>query len=134
MFIKIFKKLPKTITQIAFGITGVQTNPDFIKILKYCKENGVTPNFTLSGIDLTNDIALECSKLVGAVAVSAYQQNKNVCYDTIKKFIELGVSQTNMHLLIAEENLDFVYEVIEDSKIDKRLKNLNAIVLLGVKI
>ncbi len=132
-FVKIFKKLPKTVTQIAFGITGIQTNPDFLKILKYCKENGVIPNFTLSGIDLTDSITLQCSKLIGAVAVSAYQQDKNICYDTVRKFTELGISQTNIHLLVAEENLDFVYEVIKDSKIDKRLKDLNAIVLLGVK-
>jgi hypothetical protein len=132
-FVKIFKKLPKTVTQIAFGITGIQTNPNFLKILEYCKENGVIPNFTLSGIDLTDSIALQCSKLIGAVAVSAYQQDKNICYNTVEKFIGMGISQTNIHLLVAEENLDFVYEVVKDSQTDKRLKNLNAIVLLGVK-
>jgi len=50
-FKKIIDSMPKCLTQIAFGITGVQTNPDFIKMMEYCREIGVIPNFTLSGID-----------------------------------------------------------------------------------
>ena len=132
-FVKIFKKLPNTVTQIAFGITGVQTNPDFIKILKYCRKKEVIPNFTLSGFDLTDEMAKECSKTVGAVAVSAYSTNKDICYNTVEKFINLGVAQTNIHLLVAEESIDFVYEGLQESQNDKRLEHLNAIVLLSVK-
>jgi len=79
-FKAIFDKMPKTLTQIAFGITGVQTNPDFLKMLEYTRSKGVIPNFTLSGIDLTEDFAKECVKYVGAIAVSAYSSNKNICY------------------------------------------------------
>ena len=58
-FKTIIDKMPIVLTQIAFGITGIQTNPDFIKMLKYCREKQIVPNFTLSGIDLSDKIAKE---------------------------------------------------------------------------
>jgi len=132
-FKKIINKFSKNLTQIAFGITGIQTNPDFIPMMEYCREIGVVPNFTLTGIDLTDEIAEKVSKLVGALAVSCYQSDKNVCYNTIEKFVSLGIKQTNMHLMVSEETLPFVYEVLRDRLTDPRLKKLNAIVFLGVK-
>ncbi len=132
-FKAIIDKFPKTLTQVAFGITGVQTNPDFIRMMEYCREIGVIPNFTLSGIDLTDEIAERCSQLVGAVAVSAYQSDKQICYDTVQKFVNLGIKQTNIHLMVSQETLPFVYEVLNDRMSDPRLQNMNAIVFLGVK-
>ena len=132
-FKTIVDKLVPQLGQVAFGITGVQTNPDFIKMMEYCREIGVIPNFTLSGIDLTHEMAKKCASLVGAVAVSAYQKDKNVCYNTVDLFTRLGVKQTNIHLMISEETLDFVYEVLKDYENDARLNKLNAIVFLGLK-
>ena len=132
-FKKIIDSFPKTLTQIAFGITGVQTNPDFLKMMEYSRYIGIVPNFTLSGIDLTDRLADKISRLVGALAVSAYQTDKNVCYDTVKQFTDLGVKQTNIHIMVCDENIDFVYEVLNDKLTDDRLKNMNAIVFLGVK-
>jgi sulfatase maturation enzyme AslB (radical SAM superfamily) len=132
-FKKIIDSFPKTLTQIAFGITGIQTNPDFIRMMEYSREIGIVPNFTLAGGDLTDDIANKVSKLVGALAVSAYKADKNVCYNTVKKFTDLGIKQTNIHVMVSEETLDFVYEVLNDRMTDPRLANMNAIVFLGVK-
>jgi MoaA/NifB/PqqE/SkfB family radical SAM enzyme len=133
-FKKIVDKMPRVLTQIAFGITGVQTNPDFLKILKYCREvKQIIPNFTLSGIDLTDEIAEKIAEYVGAVAVSAYETNKNVCYDTVEKFSKLCIEQTNIHLLTSKESKTFVYEVLNDIKNDARLSKLNAVVFLKVK-
>lgn len=129
----IIDKMPKGLTQIAFGITGVQTNPDFIKMLKYCKKKNIVPNFTLSGIDLTDEIAEKVVKYIGAVAVSAYEIDKNVCYNTVKKFIDLGIKQTNIHLFTSQETMPFVYEVLNDRMTDSRLKDINAIVFLKCK-
>jgi hypothetical protein len=132
-FKKIIDKMPPTLTQIAFGITGVQTNPDFVKMLVYTRMKGIIPNFTLSGMDLTTDLAVKISMLVGGLAVSVYQSDKNVCYDTVQKFTDLGVKQTNIHLMVSNETLDFAFEVLNDKLNDPRLKKLNAIVFLGVK-
>ncbi|MFW5804804.1 MAG: radical SAM protein [bacterium] len=132
-FKHIVNMMPKGLTQIAFGITGIQTNPDFIKMMQYCRQIGIIPNFTLSGIDITDKIAEKCSQLIGALAVSAYETDKNICYDTVKKFTDLGVTQTNIHLMVSEETLDFVYEVLNDRLTDERLQDMNAVVFLGVK-
>jgi len=131
--VKIEKTRKSFLTQVAFGITGVQTNPDFLKMMRYCRANGVIPNFTLSGADLTDEMAVECSKLIGAVAVSAYERDKNVCYDTVKKFVDLGIKQTNIHLLVSKQSLPFVYEVLSDRQSDSRLQGMYAIVFLGLK-
>jgi MoaA/NifB/PqqE/SkfB family radical SAM enzyme len=132
-FKKIIDKLPRTVTQIALGITGAQTNPHFVDMLKYCREKQIVPNFTLSGIDLTEQLADEFVKHVGAVAVSCYQTDKNVCYDTVQMFTQRGLQQTNIHLMVSEQTEQFVYEVLKDLKSDKRVEKLNAVVFLAVK-
>ena len=132
-FKEILDKFPKTLTQVAFGITGTQTNPDFIGMMKYCREKGIIPNFTLSGIDATDEFIEESSKLIGAVAVSAYKTDKNVCYNTVRKYIDQGITQTNIHLLVSAQTIEFVYEVLDDYKNNPKLKGMNAIVFLGVK-
>ena len=38
----------------------------------------------------------------------AYESDKNVCYNTVKKFTDLGIKQTNIHLCYYKENMDFV--------------------------
>ena len=56
--------------QIALGGRGdPNKHPDFGKMLEYCRKNNVVPNYTTSGIDLTDD-EIELSKMCGAVAVS----------------------------------------------------------------
>ena len=132
-FKQILDKMPPTLMQIAFGISGAQTNPDFVAMMQYTREKGVIPNFTLTGIDLTDELAAEIAPLVGGLAVSVYQTNKNIGYDTIKKFLDLGVKQTNTHLLVSQETLPFVYEVLDDRLNDPRLADMNAIIFLGVK-
>ena len=137
-FKKILGRMPKYngihfLTQIAFGITGVQTNPDFLPMMEYARSQGIIPNFTLSGIDLTDELAERIAKVTGALAVSAYSSNKNICYDTVKKFTDLGVEQTNIHLMVSQETLDFVYQVLSDRETDPRLAKMRAIVLLSLK-
>lgn len=133
VFADIIDKIPKTLTQVAFGITGVQTNPDFIPMMRYCRLNGIIPNFTLSGADLTDELADEISQVAGALAVSCYESDKNICYDTVKKFTDRNMTQVNIHIMVSKETLPFVYEVLKDRKNDPRLAKLHAIVFLGVK-
>jgi hypothetical protein len=133
IFKKIINKIPKTLTQVAFGITGIQTNPDFLSMMRYCRKIGIIPNFTLTGIDLTDDMAKKVSKIAGAIAVSVYQTDKNVGYNTIKKFTDLKMNQVNMHLMVSQETLPFVYEILGDRLTDPRLSKLHASVFLAVK-
>ncbi len=132
-FKSIIDTIPPVLTQVAFGITGVQTNPDFISMMEYCRSKGIIPNFTTNGVDLTDDLISKISKISGAVSVSAYDQDKNICYNTVKKLTDKGMSQINIHIMVSDETLPFVYEVINDTVEDDRLSNLNALVFLGVK-
>jgi hypothetical protein len=129
----ILAKMPKTLTQVALGLTDVNANPDLVPILRHCRAQGIIPNFTLTGYGLTEELAQECVGLVGAVAVSAYPHTRELCYDTIATFTRLGLEQTNMHLLYHADNIPFIYEVLDDVQYDPRLTDLNAVVLLGLK-
>jgi len=132
-FAKIISKIPKSLTQVALGITGMQANPDLIPIMEHCRSIGIVPNFTLAGSDLTERLATETAKLAGAVAVSARKNNKDLCYETVKLYNALGLKQVNIHVMLSQETEDFANQVMRDTMTDKRLAGLNAVVLLGVK-
>lgn len=128
---KVFDKLPLTVGQIAFGVDATCTsNPDIWKIMEYTKENNVVPNLTVA--DVSDEIADRLSSLCGAVAVSRYD-DKNLCYDSIKKLTDRGMEQVNIHICYFEENFDMVLETINDIKRDPRLEKLNAVVFLALK-
>jgi MoaA/NifB/PqqE/SkfB family radical SAM enzyme len=129
----ILDKMPQTLTQVAFGITDITSNPDFMKMVRYTKKKGIIPNFTMTGIDLTDEIADEVASVCGAVAISAYEGKKDLCFDTVKKMTDRGMDQVNIHLMVSKETIDFVYEVMNDTIKDPRLAKLNAVVFLGLK-
>jgi len=130
---KILDKMPKTLCQVALGICDVDGNPDFLDMLQYTREQGIIPNFTLTGHGLTDEMAVEISKVCGALAVSANPGSKDLCYDTVKKFTDLGMDQINIHIVASKQSEKFLYEVITDRMHDPRLQKMNAIVFLGVK-
>lgn len=134
-FKTIFHKLPKTLTQIAFGIGDIDSNPDFFKIMEYCRTNDynfVVPNVTTNGYRLSDEYADRLASLCGAVAVSMYNP-KDVCYDAVKKLTDRGMTQVNIHRLVAEETFEECMQVMQDSMTDPRLSKLNAIVFLSLK-
>lgn len=130
-FKTILNKMPKTLTQIAFGILNISTNPDFFKMMEYARENSVMPNYTCHGLDVTDEYAKNTSELCGAVAVSVYDKEKS--YDAIKKFTDNGMSQVNIHYMISQETYERSFEIIDDMKTDERLSKMNAIVFLSLK-
>lgn len=133
-FREILWKFPKMLTQVALGITDIDAHLEFVDILCICRKSGVVPNFTTNGLGFDNVDLEEIVSLVGAVAVSVYPHlGKDVAYNAIKKLTDLGLEQVNIHLLYHQDNLPFVYEVLADTKTDKRLQGLNAVVLLGLK-
>lgn len=127
----VFKTFPKSLTQIAFGVDSeCKTNPDTFKIMEYARENGVIPNLTISNI--SDETAEKLSKVCGAVAVSRYE-DKNFCYDSVKKLTDRGMDQVNIHIMVSDQSYESVMETLRDRLTDPRLAKLNAIVLLGLK-
>lgn len=130
-FKRIFKVLPKSITQIAFGADrNLSSNPDLISIMEYTKNNGVIPNITAAYV--TDEMADVLSVICGAVAISRHE-NKDDCYDSIKRLTDRGMDQVSIHLMASEETYDRCLETLMDAATDSRLKKLNAVIFLSLK-
>ncbi len=137
-FEKILKRFPKNLSQIAFGITGLQTNPDLTMMFKYCLANGVVPNVTTVGADMTDDILDALCCYCGAVAVSCYTGAKELCYKTIKQIKDYAKQKyqrdmhVNMHIVISRDNMQHLMDVLNDIK-DGKVEGLRSVVLLRIK-
>lgn len=120
------------LTQIAFGIADIDSNPDLWDIMRYSRECGVIPNITINGFRMTDEYYDNLVNLCGAVAVSLYSYD--VCYNAIKNLGERGLKQINIHAMLSEETYDRCMQVLKDAQTDDRLKKyLNAIVFLWLK-
>ena len=132
-FKKVVNRFPANLSQIALGITGVQTNPDFIEMLRWLREDkDIIPNYTLSGADMTDEIFEATLKYCGRIAVSVYETDKSLCYKTIKRFNERSPNFCNMHIILSDANLQFVKEVLDDIASGK-VEGLRNIVFLRCK-
>ncbi len=130
-FKKIFDKLPKSITQIAFGADSqCKTNPDIWDMMLYAKDRGVIPNITVAQLD--KETACKLASICGAVAVSRYH-DKDICYNSVKYLSDCGLDQVNIHYMIADQTYERALQTIRDAASDERLKGLNAIVFLSLK-
>lgn len=130
-FIEVFEKIPKTVTQIAFGIGDIDSNPDLWKIMKHCRNKGVIPNITINGARLTDESVENLVKYCGAVAVSLYDYD--LCYNTVKRLTDAGLTQVNIHCLLSKDTYTKCLRVLCDKELDERLKNLKSIVYLWLK-
>lgn len=130
-FKTIIDKFPRLLTQIAFGIMNISTNPDFFKMMEYARAKGIVPNYTCHGLDVTNENAHRTAELGGAVSVSIVDKKRT--YEAIKTFLEAGVKQVKIHYMLSEETYDKAFEIIDDISNDKQLRMMQAIVFLQYK-
>lgn len=134
-FKKVFKRLPRTIQQIAFGIGSINENKELFIILEYCRNNDyqeVIPNITINGAHMNTDYYDRLIELCGAIAVSRYSP-QNVCYEAVEELTNRDHKQINIHQLVCQETFNDCLNVIDDIKNDQRLGKLNAIVFLSLK-
>ena len=127
----VLDKMPPMLTQVAFGTDAkLKSNPEWYEIFQYARSKGIIPNVTVADID--DETAGKLASVCGAVAVSRYQ-DKDICYNSVKRLTDAGLSQVNIHQLVAKEKLSQIYELIEDVQKDPRLAKLNAVVFLSLK-
>jgi MoaA/NifB/PqqE/SkfB family radical SAM enzyme len=127
----IFHKMPATLTQIAFGICDIDSNPEFFKMMRYARQHEVIPNYTCNGLRITDDIARKTAEICGAVAVSIV--NKQKTFEAVRKFIAYGMKQTNIHFMLSNETYDEAFEIVDILASDPSLQGFNAIVFLQYK-
>jgi hypothetical protein len=133
-FKKIFATFPKTVTQIAFGITSVGSHPELFDIFEYCRKHGVIPNVTVNGNDpLTDEQVNRLVKACGAMAVSVVWPTQENGFNLIQRLTDAGATQINIHFMISKQTIERAYEVCNAMQNDPRLAKMNAIVFLGLK-
>jgi radical SAM protein with 4Fe4S-binding SPASM domain len=131
-FRQIFDRITnRNLTQIAFGIGDIDSNPDLYEMFAYARGNQVIPNVTINGWRMNEYHFNMLSRLTGAVAVSHYDDNH--CFDAVKELTDRGMEQVNIHKLLSNETLESCHQLIDKATIDPRLKKLNAIVFLLLK-
>jgi radical SAM protein with 4Fe4S-binding SPASM domain len=129
-FKTIFDKFPKTLTQIAFGIGDLHSNPDLWNIMKYCRQKGVIPNITINGQDIKQSDYDSLTKYCGAVAVSLYDfaTTYHIIYNLTHE-----MKQVNIHALLSEETYEKCMQLLKDTQTNPELRHLNAVVFLWLK-
>lgn len=137
-FKKIVDSFPKNLSQIAFGITGLKTNPDMPKMFQYCRDVGIIPNVTTVGADIDDEVLDVLCEKCGAVAVSCYTGAKELCYKTIKLIHDRAKEKfnrelhVNMHIVVSKSNMDHLKDVLKDIA-EKKVDGLKSVVLLRIK-
>ena len=90
--------------QVALGGHGdPNKHEQFEEILRYTRENGIVPNYTTSGLELTIKELELTSELCGAVAVSWYREVHTM--RAISLFLAAGM-KTNIHYVLNNESID----------------------------
>ncbi len=127
-FRKIAEQCKNKCFQFALGGHG---NPNkhehFKEILQICRENNIVPNYTTSGVDLTDEEVALTKEYCGAVAVSFH--NVDYTFESIQKFIDAGI-KTNIHYVLGNNSIDRAIDYLKNNKFPK---GINAIVFLLAK-
>jgi len=111
--------------QFALGGCGdPDQHEDFEEILKICEKYLVVPNFTTSGLGMTEKLAKLCKKYCGAVAVSWYRSEYTI--RAIELLINAGV-KTNIHYVLHKESVDEALERLQSQTFPS---GINAIIFL----
>lgn len=99
-FKRIIDEAAYHVNQVALGGRGdPNQHENFKEMIEYCRSKNVVPNYTTSGIGLTDD-HVEISKMCGAVAVSDYEANYT--NNALRMLIKGGI-KTNIHQIYSTE-------------------------------
>ena len=101
-------------------------------MMEYCREFDVIPNYTCNGVDMTQKVAEKSVKLCGAIALSVCS-NYQATLNAIDRLHKLNFKQVNIHVVAMESTFELIKKLIYAKRKDKRLKGLNAIVMLRYK-
>lgn len=119
------------LTQIAFGIMNISTNPDFFAMMKRAKELGIVPNYTTHGLDMTEEYAKKSAELCGVVCVSVIDREKT--FDAVAMLRDAGQRQVNVHYMLSEETYPGAFSLMHEIANDPRTSDLHALTFLQYK-
>lgn len=120
--------------QVALGGRGdPNKHENFKHIIAYCRDKLVVPNYTTSGINLTDEEVGLTKDYCGAVAVSMH--SKNYTWKAINMFTDKGCL-TNIHFVLSEQTLFEALALVRGENIYSNfidLNKINAIIFLLFK-
>jgi len=119
------------LTQVAFGIMNISTNPAFFSMMEHAKYRGIVPNYTTHGLDMTPEYAKKSAELCGVVAVSVIDREKT--FDAVAMLHDAGLGQVNIHYMLSEETYAGAFSLMHEIANDERAKGLHALVFLQYK-
>ncbi|MCL2628740.1 MAG: radical SAM protein, partial [Oscillospiraceae bacterium] len=103
-FRKIVDQCKGKVFQFALGGRGdVDQHENCEEILAYSRNNGIAPNFTTSGYNLSHRIVDMLKHYVGAVAVSWYRAEYTT--NAINNLINAGI-KTNIHYILGNNTIE----------------------------
>ena len=103
-YISIISQVAGVVQQVALGGRGdPNKHRDFARILKFTRDFGIVPNYTTSGLGLTDDEVALTKEFCGAAAVSWYRSQYTE--GAIEKFVNAGVT-TNIHYVLGNNSID----------------------------
>jgi radical SAM protein with 4Fe4S-binding SPASM domain len=112
--------------QFALGGRGdVNKYEHFEEALKYANANSIVPNYTTSGLDLTDREVQLTKEYCGAVAVSWYRSEYTL--HAIDMFLKAGI-KTNIHYVLGNNSIDEAIERLQTP--DGFPSGINAIIFL----
>lgn len=124
-FKKIIDQCRGKVFQVALGGRGdVNKHEEFEELVKYCRKNNIVPNYTTSGLGLTQKEVEITKKYCGAVAVSEYRSEYT--RRAIKMFVDAGI-RTNIHFVLGNNTIDEAIYKLENNEFDK---GINAVIFL----
>jgi radical SAM protein with 4Fe4S-binding SPASM domain len=111
--------------QFALGGCGdPNLHPNFKEILRYCRDNYIVPNYTTSGLGLTDEMVETTKSLCGAVAVSFYRNDATA--KAIDSFLKVGM-KTNIHYVLGNNSIDEAVQRLRDKSFPE---GINAVIFL----
>jgi radical SAM protein with 4Fe4S-binding SPASM domain len=104
----IIEQVKGKVMQIALGGRGDPNKHKFFgDILKLTYGNGIIPNYTTSGLGLTDGEIEATKRFCGAVAVSWYRSDYTL--NAIERFVKAGVT-TNIHYVLSNSSIQEAIE------------------------
>lgn len=115
--------------QVAYGGGNPNEHPNFIEILRKTFEEGIIPNYSTNGSNLSEEIIEATSKYCGAVAVSIHE-NIDEYRNLIEKMTS-KIKKVNVHFVMTKNKIDEIKSFLIDPPL--WAQSINAIVLLRYK-
>ena len=110
-FKKLMGQCKNLVFQVALGGRGdPNKHPQWGEILKCCRDNNVVPNFTTSGIGLTDDEVALAKKYCGASAVSWH--NTEYTISAASRLRGSGII-TNIHFVLSKSSIADAIDMLD---------------------